>query len=315
MKPPVVYAQTSTHAPRVSIGLPAYNGAQTLAQTIDSLLAQTLTDFELIISDNASTDDTVAIVEEYIQRDPRVRLIRQPVNLGANGNFSAVVEAARGKYFKWATCSDLVSSDFLQRCVDVLDTYPEVVLAAPQTYLFENNVELATPYDGDIEILHDIPFMRFYALNETLKLNNAMNGLIRINALRAKRPIIDHFIKADIVMIGFVALQGKFRIAPGAIFYRRMDPKTATILMSIEDDVRHHYPVFTAKALFPTWRLYWGWGRAVLKAPVSWYDRWRALRRVAHMADWSWRDFLGDFRPAAGYFLKLRWLPGGRKSI
>ena len=79
--------------PLVSIGLPVRNSERQIAQTIDSVLAQTLGDFELIVSDNASTDATVAVAERYMQRDPRIRLLRQSVNRGVSANWNAVAPA------------------------------------------------------------------------------------------------------------------------------------------------------------------------------------------------------------------------------
>ncbi|MBK8696663.1 MAG: glycosyltransferase family 2 protein [Deltaproteobacteria bacterium] len=90
----------------VSIGLPIYNGARTMRRTLDALLGQTFTDFSVLLSDNASTDDTEAIGREYAERDPRVRYVRQPVNLGAIGNFLYVFEHSRGPYYSWLACDD-----------------------------------------------------------------------------------------------------------------------------------------------------------------------------------------------------------------
>ncbi|WP_372657339.1 glycosyltransferase family 2 protein [Hydrogenophaga sp.] len=301
-------------APRVSIGMPIYNGEETIAASIESLLAQSLGDFELIVSDNASTDQSVAIVQRYQQQDSRIRLIRQAHNVGANGNFSAVVDAATGEYFKWTTCSDLCSPNFLQACVDVLDQRPDVVLAAPQTLLFEADPDVHKVYDGDIEVQDSSPARRFVQLIQRLQLNNAMNGVIRTQALRYKRPIIDHFLKADIVMVSCLALQGGFALVPQALFLRRMDPKTATSLMSPEDDIKHHYPVMSWKALFPTWRLFWGWRQAVWQTPVPNQDKTEACRYLRKMCVWEWKEFVRDLVSGLAYFLKLRWLNTGRRA-
>ena len=85
-------------APTLSVGLPVYNGERYLAESLDALLAQTYADFELIISDNASTDGTAEICREYAARDPRIRYVRQPVNVGAGPNHNLLVPLARGAY-------------------------------------------------------------------------------------------------------------------------------------------------------------------------------------------------------------------------
>jgi glycosyltransferase involved in cell wall biosynthesis len=95
----------------VSIGLPVYNAGQYLEEALDSILAQTFEDFELIISDNGSTDNTEAICWSYARRDQRIRYFRNETNLGAAWNFNRVFELASGKYFKWTArrsiCADL----------------------------------------------------------------------------------------------------------------------------------------------------------------------------------------------------------------
>jgi hypothetical protein len=109
-------------------------------------------------------------------------------------------------------------------------------------------------------------------------------------------------------MVSCLALQGEFAIAQEALFYRRMDPKTATILMSAEDDIKHHYPVMSSKALFPTWRLYAGWCRAVWKAPVPASEQRAACVYIARMSFWEWKEFFHDLASAVEYFVHLRWL-------
>src|SRR5215469_10542482 len=115
--------------PRLSIGLPVYNGERYLAESIEALLGQTYTDFELVISDNASTDSTGDICRRYEKEDSRVRYFRQPRNIGLAPNHNYVVEQARGELFKWAANDDLYARDLVERCVAALDEHPDVVLA------------------------------------------------------------------------------------------------------------------------------------------------------------------------------------------
>ena len=115
--------------PRLSVGLPVYNGEKYLAESIESLLGQSYEDFELIISDNASTDSTADICRRYGKQDSRIRYIRQPRNIGLSPNHNFVVQQSRGEYFKWAAADDLYGRDLLKSCVDALDEDAEVVLA------------------------------------------------------------------------------------------------------------------------------------------------------------------------------------------
>ena len=115
--------------PRLSIGLPVYNGEDYLAESLDALLGQTYEDFELIISDNASTDGTGDMCRRYAKQDTRIRYVLQPENLGLARNHNFVFQESRGELFKWAAADDLYGQDLLQRCVDALDEHPDVVLA------------------------------------------------------------------------------------------------------------------------------------------------------------------------------------------
>src|SRR5690348_7532956 len=119
--------------PAVSVGLPVYNGALYLSRAVDSLLAQSFGDFEIIISDNASTDDTERICRAYAARDPRIRYVRSDTNRGLLWNFRRVLELARAPYFKWMAHDDECEPDLLRRCVDELDADPGLVLCAPTT--------------------------------------------------------------------------------------------------------------------------------------------------------------------------------------
>lgn len=127
-------SSASGRTPTVSIGMPVYNGAEYIRETLDALLAQTFTDFELIISDNASTDETAEICREYAERDLRIVYIRQEGNIGARANFQLVLDKARGAYFMWAAADDrLGTSRTLSDLVKSLDdgfelAFPDVDL-------------------------------------------------------------------------------------------------------------------------------------------------------------------------------------------
>lgn len=106
--------------PKISIGMPVYNGEKTIREALDSLLTQTFTDFELIISDNASTDGTEAICREFVKKDPRIRYLQQPENRGGAANFWFLLDETQGEYFMWAACDDIRSQDFLEINYDFL---------------------------------------------------------------------------------------------------------------------------------------------------------------------------------------------------
>ena len=121
----------------VTIGLPVYNGERYLRPAIESILAQSFPHFELVISDNASTDGTEAICRDDADRDERVRYYRNTANLGMSRNFNLTFERATGRYFKWAADDDLLEPQYLARCVQVLDRDPGVILCHSQVRIID----------------------------------------------------------------------------------------------------------------------------------------------------------------------------------
>lgn len=119
--------------PRVTIGLPVYNGGTEIGEAIASLLAQAFVDFELLISDNGSTDGTETICREFARKDSRVRYVRQPENLGVKRNFQFVLHEAKSEYFLWAAHDDRWAPNYLQELVATLDAHPDALLATPMT--------------------------------------------------------------------------------------------------------------------------------------------------------------------------------------
>lgn len=283
--------------PTVSIGMPAYNAARTIRSAIESLLAQSFVDMELIVSDNASADETWSIIEEYARRDRRVVALRQPRNIGANGNYSAVARAARGRYFKWASSNDWCAPEFVVRCVAYLEKHADTVLAAPRTRLFEHTPDCYVDYDRDTAFDDEDAVTRFVRVGSCLALNNVLNGVVRTDALRRTR-LIEHYPGADIVLVGHLALLGKIALLNEPLFYRRMDCESATRLMSADAIHRHHYPRNSLRSLFPAWRLASGWATAALASGLSIMDSARALSHVARMTYWMSAELRQDFADA-----------------
>ncbi len=118
--------------PRVSIGMPVFNGEKFLAEAIESILAQSFRDFELIISDNASSDRTEEMCRAFAARDERIRYFRQPVNQGAAWNHNFVFNQSSAGYFKWQCHDDLCDPTFIEKCVAVLDREPLAALCYSQ---------------------------------------------------------------------------------------------------------------------------------------------------------------------------------------
>jgi glycosyltransferase involved in cell wall biosynthesis len=113
--------------PKISVGIPVYNGELTISRALDSLLSQTYKNFEIIISDNASNDKTSLICQDYANHDKRIRYIRQERNIGAARNFRFVLDKASSDYFMWSACDDLRSPNFLEENLRFLVDNPSYV--------------------------------------------------------------------------------------------------------------------------------------------------------------------------------------------
>jgi glycosyltransferase involved in cell wall biosynthesis len=207
--------------------MPVYNGGRHLSIAIDSILTQSFEDFELVISDNASTDDTEAVCRAYAAGDPRVRYVRQSHNIGANPNWNAVRILARGKYFKWASANDRCDASFLAACVGVLEAHREVVLCYSETQLIDDDDRPLEVYDDPLAANADDPAARFLEVMDRLDLNNAFSGVIRSSALREVGELKAYF-GSDLPLMAALALRGKFHRTPGALFHRRIGPESHT---------------------------------------------------------------------------------------
>lgn len=124
--------------PLVTIGMPIFNGGRYLKEALEAALSQTYPNLEIIISDNGSTDDTEEVCRAYATRHPSVRYIRQPVNLGMNGNFNFLVEAAKGKYFCWLAADDGMAENYVETLVDCLESHPDWVVAGTDIRIIDS---------------------------------------------------------------------------------------------------------------------------------------------------------------------------------
>ncbi len=193
--------------PRVSVGIPVYNGERYLAAALESLRAQTYEDFELIISDNASIDHTAEIARSYAAQDRRIRYVRNARNVGAAGNFRHTLQLASGEYFRWAAADDISAPEFLARCVEVLDREPRVVLAYPKTRFIDEYGRVTADYDDRLHLPQQRASDRFRALVDRLGHCNAMYGLTRKDVVRRTRLLGSYF-GADIVLLAELVLYG-----------------------------------------------------------------------------------------------------------
>lgn len=203
--------------PAVSIGLFVFNGESFLPKSLDSLLWQTFQDFELIISDNASTDRTEEICRAYASRDRRIRYYRNEKNMGAGWNTRRVCELATGKYLKLAAHDDMIVPDFLRLCIDALEADDSLVLAHSLTKVIDENGQFIENYDDGLRTNSLDPVLRARDLLLRGHRCYPIFGLMRLDALH-KLPPMGSYAHSDRVFLLRLGLLGRFYEVPQYMF-------------------------------------------------------------------------------------------------
>ena len=278
-------------SPRVSLGLPVFNGEQYLAETLESVLAQTYLDFELIISDNASTDQTEEICRDYQSRDDRIRYSRNAENLGSARNFNRTFDLARGAYFAWIGYDDPIAPTYVEKCVEVLERDREVVLCFARTLPIDAAGDpyrvgtlLARNYVFRPQLNSARPHVRFFHAVARAHPQGAIYGLIRRSVLQQTRLVGRHRM-SDLSLLGELALLGRICQLPEYLQTRRYHPQQA----------RHQYMSRRLRELWvdssrttvsshPYWRLFREHLNVIKRAAPDW--RTRACCNC-HMLVWA----------------------------
>ncbi len=211
----------NSRVPPVSIGMPVYNGAAFLRGALDSLLAQDFADFELVISDNASTDDTPGICLEYAARDSRIRYCRNNENIGAVRNLRRVLELSRGDFFMWAAHDDLWDPAYLSACYQALQNNPKAVLCATSAILLDHQGQVwGDPYCEDIDTVGLDQMARLEKVLMGIARNTSFYGLYRRETIQ--RIPLKMCYGFDHVFMAELSLYGEFIRLPEFYFYSRI---------------------------------------------------------------------------------------------
>jgi glycosyltransferase involved in cell wall biosynthesis len=274
--------------------MPLYNAQKFVVGTIDSVLTQTFHDFELVISDNGSTDRTEQICREYARRDSRIRYYRNDVNRGAAWNHNRVLELARGEYFKWNSYDDRLAPEFLEKCVAVLDATPEAVLAFSKFVDVDaNGNQLRTK--SPVGMWLRKPHERFQQLIRRHHTCEEVYGLVRLDVMR-QTPGIAPYAISDKVLIVELALRGVFAEVPEVLFFHGWHGDN----MGLQNpDARDQHVWFnpgdSGRLVFPHWRIFGEYIRLLRRVRLPFGER---LRCYSHLLSCQWqyrRDLYKDF--------------------
>ena len=312
-------------APRVSIGMPVFNGGDFIAESIESLLAQTYGDFELIISDNGSTDSTPDICRSYASRDDRIHFYRHDENRGAAWNFNHVFHLSHGDYFKWAAADDLCAPSFLASCVEVLDNDSAVIWCHPQSrHIDPQGRPLPAPHSSAVSYVgreqshfptRESPRadQRFRSI--LLGAGGTMDvfGLIRSDAMQntsLQLPIYG----GDKVFVAKLSLMGRFQEIPEVLFFKRVVPCGSGALTTAVEQQRWIDPSQSSRGI--RLRLLRAYARAIDQTPLRVAERvlcYLALVRYLLQINKWWTVALKTLKGAGtggGYIAAARSLEG-----
>jgi glycosyltransferase involved in cell wall biosynthesis len=294
----------------VGIGLAVHQGEAFLEVAVESLLAQELSTFELVISDNGSTDRTEEICRDLAARDPRIRYHRNPVNRGAAWNYNNVFRLSQGEYFKWAAHDDVCRPSFLSRCVRLLDERPDVGLCYTTVIDIDEHGEFLKEYPPHPYADEDAAPDRIASVLRYPSHCFETFGVMR-RSLLARTRLIGPYTSSDRTLLLEMAVLGKFHEIPEPLLLHRQHPGRS---MQRYRDARERNAWFdttkTGRWSAPRWRLLGEQARAIGSAPLGLADRIRAFGHLARLGVHS----TGLLRDLAG-LAKRTVGPGSRTGV
>ncbi len=260
-------------APRVSIGVPVYNGEAYLEEALRSVAAQTWQDYELIISDNASTDRTHEICLAHAARDPRIRYHHNDVNIGGDRNHNRCFELSRGVYFLGLAHDDRLEPTYVERAVAILDAEPSVVFCHSRTRLIDASgaaTGLQEPHAFSESVRADLRLRDAICDARSVVVGF---GMMRSSVFR-QTPLFQPYPSSDAFLQAELALRGRLYEIPEVLFNRRLHDRTGHAIPMYERLVWSD-PSRKTSLYFPTWRRLGEYSAAVARAPLGFAERWR----------------------------------------
>jgi glycosyltransferase involved in cell wall biosynthesis len=292
--------------PKVGIGLPVHNGERFLSEALESLLAQTFQDVEIIICDNASDDGTEEICRRFAKSDRRVRYYRNPYNIGAAANFNRTFELSSGEYFKWAAHDDVCAPDFLLRCVEVLDKETSVVLCHSETKVIdefgeviENHPHTSLIFGRNIDNIDS--FEQDVRFADLIKFTHPcidIFGLIRTNVLK-QTPLISSYVGSDRNLLVELGLHGRLYRIPEYLFFSRDHEGRSLRKLPTLGSRTHWFATTKRKRIvLPHWKHYLEYSKSVRRVELSGRVRLLCYLHLAKSTLGNWRRLRDDLKEA-----------------
>lgn len=288
----------ASDSPLLSFAIPIRNGEDVLPGLLESLLAQDFSDFEIVISDNASTDRTTEVCQAYALRDSRIRYHRNPENIGLNANFNLLIELARGKYMRWIGGDDRLEPDYARKCIEALKARPDVIgVTTYQDYVDDYGNRDYYEYTGK-RLDYPRAYQRYarmvWFMTHDYRYVDPIYTMTRRDVLLnigGHKPVLN----ADQVLAIEISLYGAFTHIPECLAHRgwkfqASTPHDQLLRQNFHDQYdkvrKHTYLNIIAAAWEPVMRLPLPWWEKLLCVPTisyyflraSWYEAIEAFR-------------------------------------
>jgi glycosyltransferase involved in cell wall biosynthesis len=280
-------------APTLTVGVPVFNMGSYLEAAVESVLSQSFDDLEVLISDNASTDETESVGRALAARDPRVTYRRNAENVGLSANNNLLVPLARGRLFKWAPADDQLLPGYLERCVAAVDADPGVVLAYPRTRFVDGDGNPLALHDPGYHLVSDDPAERLLYAILANQFANAGLGVIRTEALRRTR-LLPRYAGGDFRLLAELSVQGKFVEIPDELYVRRIHKGSSGGNVGNTRWLRTYWSGSRPVMRAPYWRLCRDHAGIVLRAPIPWRKKPRLLGRLGWEMAYRWRALVRE---------------------
>lgn len=265
---------------KVVIGVPVYNGENYLFEALSSILNQTLTDFRVIISDNASIDATPEICQEFVERDSRFTYHRQAENIGGAPNFNFVFQPGDAPYFKWAAHDDVMEPDYLRKCVDLLDQNPALALVHSLSLKIDEAGGVIGNYDQQMRLSGERISERFWKILWVGHFTEVF-GLMRSDMI-ARTRMHQSIVGSDRHFMAEMILQGDVGYVWDYLFQRRHHAASfCNALKDNKERLQWFDPNSKAPTVLASPRKTKEYADSIFRTPMPWYERVDCLKVLA----------------------------------